>query len=240
MSYSVYETTNQVNGKVYRGVHATENPDIFDGYLGSGTVLKQAIKKYGKNNFKREILSVHEDFDDAYDEERRIVDKMFVKRDDTYNLVIGGDGSHQGKDNPLYGKRLSKETKRKMSESRSGENHPLYGKHHSEESKKKMSLAKQGENHPNYGKHRSDETKKKCRESQKGEKGHWFGKHPSEETKNKLRKANGLSSIIVKQRWLDIENENKVHGWKTKVAKNWNIHMSGVSKFMNKYAQDLV
>lgn len=52
MAY-IYLTTNLVNGKKYIGQH---NGDIKDTYLGSGVLLVKAIKKYGKENFKKEIL----------------------------------------------------------------------------------------------------------------------------------------------------------------------------------------
>lgn len=39
MKYIVYLTTNLVNRKIYVGVHKTENPDIFDGYLGNGLTI---------------------------------------------------------------------------------------------------------------------------------------------------------------------------------------------------------
>jgi hypothetical protein len=55
--YFIYETTNIVNLKRYRGIHKTSK--IEDGYLGSGTVLLNAIEKYGKQNFKREILEFY-------------------------------------------------------------------------------------------------------------------------------------------------------------------------------------
>ena len=48
MFYYTYKTTNSVNGHYYIGVHKTE--DFNDGYIGSGTVLKKAIKKHGKEN----------------------------------------------------------------------------------------------------------------------------------------------------------------------------------------------
>lgn len=53
--YIVYVTTNNLNGKIYVGSHATNNLD--DGYLGSGKVLKQAIKKYGRESFSREVIA---------------------------------------------------------------------------------------------------------------------------------------------------------------------------------------
>lgn len=55
MNHLVYQTTNKLNNKIYIGVHSTKN--INDGYLGSGTALKKAVKKYGKQNFKRIILN---------------------------------------------------------------------------------------------------------------------------------------------------------------------------------------
>ena len=44
MYYFIYRTTNLINGKYYIGQHHTE--DLNDGYLGSGRVFIQAIKKY--------------------------------------------------------------------------------------------------------------------------------------------------------------------------------------------------
>lgn len=49
----IYKTTNNVNGKIYIGVHYTSK---MDGYLGSGVKLLRAVKKYGCKNFKRETL----------------------------------------------------------------------------------------------------------------------------------------------------------------------------------------
>lgn len=111
------------------GAHSTGNPDVFDGYLGSGKILLLAIKKHGKENFIRETLSVFETAEEMFAEERRIVNSEFLKRDDIYNLVVGGTGP-------------SEKTKKKMSESRKGEKNHMFGKHHSDESKKKISLLK--------------------------------------------------------------------------------------------------
>lgn len=48
----IYLTVNRINGKVYVGQTSINK----NGYIGSGKLLKRAIKKYGKDNFTRTIL----------------------------------------------------------------------------------------------------------------------------------------------------------------------------------------
>ena len=55
MHYTIYQTTNLVNSKYYLGKHITKNPN--DRYLGSGPKLKNAIKKYGRKSFIKNILT---------------------------------------------------------------------------------------------------------------------------------------------------------------------------------------
>ena len=50
----IYKTTNLINGKIYVGSDISNIPS----YLGSGKILKCAIKKYGKDNFQKEILDI--------------------------------------------------------------------------------------------------------------------------------------------------------------------------------------
>ena len=52
MNGVIYITTNLINGKKYIG--SDSNNDKY--YYGSGINLKMALKKYGKSNFKKDIL----------------------------------------------------------------------------------------------------------------------------------------------------------------------------------------
>lgn len=74
---------------MYIGLCTREDPN----YLGSGKLIKQAIKKYGKNNFSREILEECEDFDLLCEREIYWIDKYnAVESDNYYNLSYGGNG----------------------------------------------------------------------------------------------------------------------------------------------------
>jgi hypothetical protein len=79
-----------VNNKIYVGVHKTS--DLNDGYMGSGKVIKDAINKYGIDNFKKDILEYFEDSESMYAREKEIVTDEFLLREDVYNLRRGGTG----------------------------------------------------------------------------------------------------------------------------------------------------
>lgn len=118
MKYIVYLTTNTKSfykgqPKIYIGVHKTENPDVFDGYLGCGcwanqpasykypkTPIQYAIKKYGPESFKRQILYTYDNIEDAFLKESELVSIDFIKQPHVYNSCIGGFGGYAGK--PLY------------------------------------------------------------------------------------------------------------------------------------------
>lgn len=116
--YIIYKIKNIINEKFYIGSHITEHEN--DSYMGSGTVLLKAMKKYGKEKFKKDILFIFDNEKEMYDMEKLIVDKTFVKMKDTYNIKIGGYGGWDHIDNTgktyeeLYGEK-AKDIKEKIS-----------------------------------------------------------------------------------------------------------------------------
>jgi group I intron endonuclease len=164
----LYKITNLINKKTYIGVHSTN--DINDGYLGSGTLIKQSIQKYGKQNFNREILEFFDTREEALLKESQVVNLEYIKDNNNYNYAPGGGGTAVGDRHPCYGKtwKLSEETKLKQSISKQGKNNPSYGGL-SEEHKQTLSIvmkekSRKGANHPNYGKQLTDEEREKRRQ----------------------------------------------------------------------------
>ena len=93
MNYYVYEITNLINGKKYIGKRSCKCPIEEDKYMGSGTLLNKAKKKYGIDNFKKEILEVCNSEEEAYAKERELVHICnAVNSDKFYNLAEGGCG----------------------------------------------------------------------------------------------------------------------------------------------------
>lgn len=116
MYFTVYKTTNLLNGKFYVGMHKTSNID--DEYLGSGKVLLNAIKKYGKENFKKEVLFVFDNEEDMKEKEKEIVTEEFLKNNDVYNLCEGGKGGfsyiEKNQISKFKGKKHKEETKERI------------------------------------------------------------------------------------------------------------------------------
>lgn len=89
----VYLTQNSINGAVYVGQHSTNN--IQDGYLGSGKILKESIKKYGKDNFSTSVIEYCHSKEELNNREEYWVD-YFKKRCEKkevrcYNIANGGN-----------------------------------------------------------------------------------------------------------------------------------------------------
>jgi group I intron endonuclease len=193
----IYKTTNLKNGKIYIGKDMNNDPY----YLGSGKLLRQAIKKYGKEAFVKEVLEECTPFNindreifwiNHYQSKERIIG---------YNIASGGSGgdtishhpnkieiglrhSEKMKDKPQNKenrKPHSSETREKISKALSGENNPMFGKSHNDVTKEKISL-KQKQRNPST-RLASDDTKQKIAKAN-------TGKKISNETKRKISIAN--------------------------------------------------
>lgn len=84
-----YKITNLINGKYYYGIHSTNNLD--DGYMGSGNLLHKAYKKYGKENFNKEILRFFDNREELANYEELFVNENLITDFNCYNISIGGE-----------------------------------------------------------------------------------------------------------------------------------------------------
>ena len=84
-----YKITNSINCHFYYGIHSTD--DLNDGYMGSGKRLHYAYKKYGIENFTKEILKFFETRKEASNYECEIVTEELVKNEECYNCILGGE-----------------------------------------------------------------------------------------------------------------------------------------------------
>ena len=137
----LYSITNALDGMMYIGV--TKNPKVrFRGHSVHNTktrsILKEAIKKYGVENFKMDILCKGTQ-DYCYEMEAKAIESFNTRKPNGYNICSGGRGSVGifAEYNGMYGKK--------------GKLHHNYGKPgyrtgipHTEETKKKMSEARKG------------------------------------------------------------------------------------------------
>lgn len=145
----IYKTTNIKNGKIYVGKDKINNPN----YLGSGVILEQAIQKYGRQYFQKEIL---EECEDSIVNDREMFWIAQLKSTDNkigYNITNGGTGGDTTTNHPnkkdIVNKRNSgvknwhnslTEDKRlargkKISDSKKGKSNGHTGFTHREESK---------------------------------------------------------------------------------------------------------
>ena len=155
----IYKTTNLINGKIYIGQDSKNNPK----YLGSGVALNQAIKKYGKDNFKKEIIEYCIDKDDMDTKEKYwILEFNSIDRNIGYNITKGGDGCLGFSNKGIVFTKEHKENISKNHADVSGKNNPMYGKTHSKESREKIRLG-------NLDKKISDESKIKMSKKSRGE-----------------------------------------------------------------------
>ena len=84
----IYKIKNLKNGRYYIGRHSTTN--LNDGYMGSGKAVINAIKKYGKENFTKEIIAETVTSSELWELEKQIVNDHVVSDPLSYNMTFGG------------------------------------------------------------------------------------------------------------------------------------------------------
>lgn len=111
----IYKTTNIINQKFYIGMHSISN--LNDGYIGSGKIIRNSIKKYGKENFKFEAIEWYPDRISLRNREKELVNDDLLKDPMCMNLQTGGSGWRYAELHPNFGKRvtLSSESRAKIS-----------------------------------------------------------------------------------------------------------------------------
>jgi group I intron endonuclease len=166
VEYIVYKVTNQINGYIYIGITNNFQQRIREhkSCANSNKYKYQsrfynAIRKYGFENFKFEILETVENRKKL--EEREIYWIKYYNSTDKkvgYNITKGGTGGKthdiSGKNNPMYGRRYTEEEKRRIGEYSKG-------RKASEETRKKISEALKG-------KQKTEEHRKNLSKSNKG------------------------------------------------------------------------
>jgi len=168
----IYKTVNLINKHYYIGKDQQNNPT----YLGSGLILNKAIKKYGKENFIKEILEECDNPDILAEREKYWIAHYDAVNDpNSYNIHHGGRGGNTGAyhkvGNPMYGKKHSPETIEKQKKNRRKWCQTPEGQAHLQRARDRML----GENNWNYGKPMTTETKEKLRSARYQSRGKGYG-----------------------------------------------------------------
>lgn len=139
MKCYIYQIQNTINQKRYIGLTAKDLHKRWTAHRNMAKakpnrVLYDAINKYGIDNFIFEVLETFEDisFDELLTKEVEYIKKYNSFTPGGYNMTLGGEGT--------IGHKLSEESRRKMSESRTGKKRQPF----SEEHKVKIGLAHKG------------------------------------------------------------------------------------------------
>ena len=204
----IYCITNLVNGKNYFGQHTMRKgykTELADMYWGSGTLLKRAQKKYGLENFKKEIIISGKFSKEQINRfEKCIIACQRLLGKAEYNLADGGDGGDTSRfinyKSEVRSKKLSvnsiskkcAEKMNKVNAKNKYDHRTFLGKHHSIEAKQKIGESNKenhkGSKNPSFGKHWWTNGKENVK-SEVCPEGFWKGRVYSEEYKQKISKT---------------------------------------------------
>ncbi len=183
MSYGyIYVIENTINNKKYVGQSIDLKSRWKNHCSGRWTgvsLIDAAIQKYGRDYFELVILEACQNINELNKKEIFWIKELESLSPNGYNLETGG----------RKGEIVNKITKSKMSAARKGPNNPMFGKKHSKETIEKMRNAKLGKRLST--KHRDrigkgTKESKKVKNKWKNRRHPWFGRQHTEETKRKM------------------------------------------------------
>lgn len=145
-NHYVYLITNLINGKKYIGKRTCHCKIEEDNYMGSGVCIVKAIKKYGRDSFKKEILKICNSEEEAYKYEREIIKstKAYSNRM-YYNIALGGLGNTHGWKPTKEAIIKGLETKKKNGTLPIGENNGMFGKYNYSKCSKIVVIPRKGD-----------------------------------------------------------------------------------------------
>jgi len=146
----IYCITNTINNKQYVGL-TTRDLDESKNYYGSGIYINRSIKKYGKENFNKEILEICDTDSQLKKREMFWITELSTKSPNGYNLTDGGDGVL----NPTQEIIDKRNEKLKLLV---GEKNSHYGMKHSDSSKQQISMSLMGKSKSKQMKNRLSKT----------------------------------------------------------------------------------
>lgn len=194
----IYQITHKTNGFIYIGIHSTD--DLQDGYFANGIYepsgndpfkwrklnhghkesgyqhIRNAMIKYGREAFSREILEWCETREMLIQRESELVDRDFIERTDTYNNRTGGYANTQFSDvvrkqisdnNPMHRKQVREKVSRALKDSWTDERK----KHLSVNNPMKdpeIATKLSGQNSVWWGRSHTEETRKLISDAKKG------------------------------------------------------------------------
>ena len=155
-----------------KGCHPT---DFWKKYFTSSNEVKKTREKYGEPDIIQ-IRKTFSTKEQAIDWEHKVLCRMrvtlredFLNLSDSKMIVMSEEGKEVMRQKKI-GKKLSEAHKHKLRLAHLGDKNHFYGKKHTKETRKKISKNHHdvsGENNPIFGTKRSDETKQKIRDSKR-------------------------------------------------------------------------
>lgn len=204
--YSVYLVTNKVNNKQYVGYTSKTLEVRFNWHCTRKNCrkLRNAIDKYGKHNFKIEILCQFNSVEQALETEAKYIKSMNLIKTG-YNLCEGG-----------FAPKMSEETRQKMSKSHMGKKLPPM----SQEQKDKISKSRTGLKQSRESILKGLETKKRNAKPLPPD----FGAKISERQRGSNNPS--ASSVVCVQ-------TGKAFGSVIEAAKEYGLNPTGISHVLN-------